>query len=65
MYGKQQMSSCSLLAQPTLCDSYLAGVSVCVFTAAGHCRVCPYWTTGEHVSSSSGRAFHHTSSFTS
>lgn len=39
---------------PTVCDSYLAGVSVCVFTAAGQLWVCPHYSAGEHVFSSTG-----------
>lgn len=45
------MSSCPLQARPPahLDDSFLAGVSACVFTAAGQLRVCPHYTTMEHV----------------
>lgn len=54
-----RMSSCFLLALPTVCDSRLAGASAFVFTAAGQLRVCPHFTAGEHVSSSTGRAIYY------
>lgn len=57
--GTSRMSSCSLLTLPTVRDSYLAGVSACVFTAADQFRVCPHYTAGGHVSSSTGGAIHH------
>lgn len=40
--GTDRMSSCPLLALPTWCDSYQAGVSACVFTSADQLRVCPH-----------------------
>ncbi len=59
--GSNRMSSCSLPAPPTVRDSYITGVSACAFPAAGQLRVCPLCTAGEHVSSSTGKAIHHTS----